>query len=163
MEQYKNLWNQLPATSEDILPHGMGYNEQKRNWCIDAIIYIPLKNGPFLFTSYLYCLWLTNRISEALDGNPLFKLCPGDLLKHLLMSYSPVESPLLKDIHTILLDNREHTLSALDAKLCQQYDRLPVHEGPIPYEEMKKVPEDNGDQLLVRRESIYDFGIRMKV
>jgi hypothetical protein len=141
----------------------MGYNEQKRNSYIDAIIDVPLKNVSLIFASYSYCLWLTNRIPETCDGNPLSKSCPGDLLHHFLMPYSPVEGPLSKDMHTIVLDNREHTLSTLDARLHQQYDRLPVQEGLIPYEEMKKVLKDKADQLLVLRESIYDFGIRMKV
>jgi hypothetical protein len=39
MEQYRQLCDQLIATSEEILPHVQGYNEQKRNWHVDIIIY----------------------------------------------------------------------------------------------------------------------------
>jgi hypothetical protein len=64
-------------------------------------------------------------------------------------------------VHCILIDNRAHTINALKAKLHNQYNKLSITRQFIGPEEMKQVLEDNVDQLLLLRERISNFGVRV--
>jgi hypothetical protein len=95
------------------------------------------------------------------DGSPLFKPLANNSKEHFLLPYYPMEGRLLRDVHCILIDNREHSVNALDAKSHRQYDRLPATEEFIDEAEMDQTLKDNADQLLFLRERIYDFGVRI--
>jgi hypothetical protein len=73
-----------------------------------------------------------------------------------------MEGDLLRNVYCILIDNREHSYEALEAKLHEQYNKLPDTEQWIEEEKMKQYLIDNADQLLLLREHIYDFGVMIK-
>jgi hypothetical protein len=77
------------------------------------------------------------------------------------MPYLPMECHILRDVHCILIDNCEHTIDALNAKLHNQYNKLPITEKFIEHDEMHQVLVDNANQLLIFREHIYNFGVRV--
>jgi hypothetical protein len=158
--QYLELCTQLAPDSPVLLDHGGGYNESKFNNYIDAVIYIPNYEGSHIMATQLYCLWLSNRI-PIVEGRPLFRTLADDLKQHFLTPYYPMEGHLLRDVNCILVDNREHTLPALEAKLKGQYDILPDTEHFILTDEMTKCLTDNADKLLFLRERIYNFGCRI--
>jgi hypothetical protein len=125
--QYTELYSQLTAASPRLIQHGKGYNKSKSNNYIDAVIYIPDYEGDHIFATQLYCLWLNNRI-PIMDGKPLFRTFANNLKEHFLMPYYSMEDHLLRDVHCILIDNRDHPLRALKAKVQRQYDKLPPME-----------------------------------
>jgi hypothetical protein len=110
--QYNRLYSELAAASPYMINHDGVYNESKDNWYIDGIIYIPNYVGDFIYATHLYCLWLTNRI-PMIEGNPLFKPIARGMKEHFLTPYLPMEGELLRNVHCILIDNREHSYEAL--------------------------------------------------
>jgi hypothetical protein len=71
LRQYRERGHQLTAESEDILPHGIGENEHKRNLHIDVVTYVPSVNDAAIFATYSYSL--TGRIPYTPDGKTLFR------------------------------------------------------------------------------------------
>jgi hypothetical protein len=158
--EYMHLYNQLTAESADLIQHGKGYNESKKNWYIDIVIYMPNYEDSYIFATQLYSLWLTNRI-PIIEGNPLFKTFASNLKEHFLTPYYPMERHLFRNVHCILVDNCEHSLSALKAKVQGQYDKLSSTEQFVGPEEMKQCLINNAEQIFFLRERIYNFGVRI--
>jgi hypothetical protein len=77
-----------------------------------------------------------------MDGKPLFRTFANNLKEHFLMPYYPMEDHLLRDVHCILIDNRDHSLRALKAKVQKQYDKLSHTEQFIQPDEMKQCLTD---------------------
>jgi hypothetical protein len=121
--QYWELYSQPTGKSGNLIDHRGGSTESKENSFRDGIIYIPNYEGDFILASHLYCLWSKNRIPSN-DGIPWLKTLACSWKEHFLTPYLPMEGHLLKDVHCILIDNREHSFSALTAIVRRRYDRL---------------------------------------